>query len=113
MKSNVRSTLALAINKQFVQVIIIINLKLQALTQKLKRESSNVVFLLKLNLAVAHVLKDTLQLLVVVVRVGNVGQGLGEVSLAIRGRVGLAASDVSLKKYQMKPKIRPCYAASV
>ena len=98
MKSNVRSTLALAINKQFVQVIIIVNLKLQALTQKLKRESNNVVFLLKLNLAVAHVLKDTAQLLVVVVWVSDVGQGLGEVSLAIRGRVGLAASDVSLKK---------------
>ena len=97
MKSNVRSTLALAINKQFVQVTIMINLKQQALTQKLKRESSNVVFLLELNLAVAHVLKDTSQLVVVVVRVGDVGQGLNKVSLAIRGRFGLAASDVSLR----------------
>ena len=81
-----------------MQVIIIINLKQQALTQKLKRESSNVVFLLELNLAVAHVLKDTSQLLVVVVRVGDVGQGLNEVSLAIRGWFGLAASDVSLRE---------------
>ena len=71
------------------------------LTQKLKGEFSNVLLLLKLDLAVAHVLKDTSQRLVVVVGVGDVGQSLGVVSLAIRSQVGLTVGDVSLENYQL------------
>ena len=67
------------------------------LTQKLKGQFGNIVGLFQLSRRVSHVFQDATKLLPVVVGVGDVGEGLGKVGLAVRGLIGLAGGDVSLE----------------
>jgi len=57
------------------------------------------------------VFQDATKLLPVVVGVGDVGEGLGKVGLAVRGLIGLAGGDVSLEISRFNNQSLKCVLA--